>query len=203
MTSKEEVKIREGRLHNRKIKDLRSGRNSRRRSQDIERTCSARNCSELKNTTKMSVTQTSSEDMFPHRGYPSTSGDSHQRRRSLQDKRMYVVDSDASLHMMGQAKCWIFKPRTLLRCQYKSLHQSLVHFRGYIWWKMLCQCCRREDHATSLLVLIRGQQEGTPRFSGGKRFVACTIENVVSVFAVTKQKLGSIHGHFDWQRNLE
>ena len=54
-------------LCNREIEDLRRGRKSRKRSQNMKCTCSARKYSELKNTTKMSATQTYSQDMFPQR----------------------------------------------------------------------------------------------------------------------------------------
>ena len=70
------------------------------------------------------------QEICSHKGYPS------------REWRFILETTYLPQKSVSKAKYWMFKPRTVLRCQCKSPLQSLVHFRGYNWWKMLCQCFR-------------------------------------------------------------
>ena len=88
-------------------------------------------------------------------------------------ERMYTVDSDASWHMMGPSslnhneneairlsrKVLIFSPPTAFLSRtrkQRSAQRRLALICGYLQCKSRHQCCRCEDFAMNLVVLVRG-----------------------------------------------
>ena len=70
----------------------------------------------------------------------------------------------------------------------RSTSRNLTLICGYIWWKILRQCCRWEDYAMNLVVLIRGRQDKLPDYHNGNKVIECRIANFVHVKGVTTQK---------------
>ena len=156
----------------------------------------------------------------PTKAKNTANGDTFQR------KRVHIVDSGASLHMMGlsflkhrerrlinkQAKFWMFRPPMAWWCRprkQRSTSRSLALVSGDIWWNFLRPCCHWEDNAMNLFNLTRGRQEKFPDYQEGQKVIECSIENVVPFKAVTKLRaassieFSSTKGNFERETEVE
>ena len=87
--------------------------------------------------------------------------------------------------------------------QAKVYIKELGAYLWYIWRQFHRQGYRWEDHAASMVVLIRDRQEKHTDFPKAKRVIECSIENFVSVVAVTKQKAAPSIGSSSAKGNSE
>ena len=113
MTSKEEEKFEKAECTTVRAKicevEGRAGRDRK-----TERACTAKKCLELEKKKKMFVTQTSSEDMLPHRGYPSRSGDSY-RNLIGREFLLGLKIPGCRVPQQGRFRCFCWKVGVVLQ----------------------------------------------------------------------------------------